>query len=179
VRDGIISGGALQVQQLRCGGYLLLSLYISASQEVPPLLDIRPESRLPRHCLSNQGGGIAVGNSPSPYRSSRISIPLRIPFEVESLLSGRERSSAARQERHFKWAENGLLTKYNRKGLPVTPLNRSQQTSEWAFTPVFPPGISRPSRCRSVPSGNTPLTKAPLFVLGMTSTILAVETAFH
>ena len=70
------------------------------------LIGFGMKSRLPRDCLSNQGGGIAVGNSPSPYRSSRISIPLRIPFEVESLLSGRERISAARDERHFKWAEN-------------------------------------------------------------------------
>jgi hypothetical protein len=52
------------------------------------------------------------------------------------------------------------------------------RASEWAFTPVFPPRKQTITmQIRAV--REYAADKAPLFVLGMTSKILAVETAIH
>ena len=54
-----------------------------------------------------------------------------------------------------KWPQNGPLERQNRQGFLARHGSR-RKCSAPASTPAFPPTISRPSRCRSAPCGNTP-----------------------
>ena len=73
---------------------------------------------------------------------------------AESCLAEKDRLRPCRSDTP-KWPQNGPLRRQNRITFLASHGNR-RKCSGPASTPAFPPTISRPSRCRSAPCGNTP-----------------------